>query len=82
MLSARRDRAVAISAIFIWELGVLAARGRLVMQASIAEYVRALRETAGLEVLPVTEAVALRTAELTWSHQDPADRMIVATAEL
>lgn len=35
---------------------------------------------AGLIVLPVTPAIALRAASLDWNHRDPCDRQIVATA--
>lgn len=34
----------------------------------------------GIVVLPVTPAIALRAAALNWSHRDPCDRHIVATA--
>ena len=35
---------------------------------------------AGLIVLPITPAIALRAASLDWNHRDPCDRHIVATA--
>ena len=31
-------------------------------------------------VLPITVEIAWRAVELNWSHKDPADRLIVATA--
>lgn len=35
---------------------------------------------AGITVLPVTPAIALRAAGLDWTNRDPCDRHIVATA--
>jgi PIN domain nuclease of toxin-antitoxin system len=31
-------------------------------------------------ILPLTPAIAWRTVNLAWSHRDPADRIICATA--
>ena len=42
---------------------------------------QALAKSNFLEV-PVTNAIALETGRLVWSHRDPADRMIVATARV
>ena len=36
----------------------------------------------GFEILPITEAIARQAALWEWEHQDPADRLIAATAQL
>jgi hypothetical protein len=43
---------------------------------------RAKRGLSGLHFLPIDTAISARAVEQTGSHQDPADRMIVASAEL
>jgi len=39
------------------------------------------RALEGFEVLPITEPIARLAALWKWSHKDPADRLIAATAE-
>jgi len=41
-----------------------------------------LKRVEGLRILPVDDRTWLRNVELDWSHRDPADRTIVATAML
>ena len=69
-----------VSAITAFELGLLHRRGRLVLPSDPEQwYARALSHH-GLEELPVTGRIAARSALLPAIHDDPADRMIVATA--
>lgn len=68
------------SSISIWELGVKAGRGQLDMGCSIEEFVRRLMRTGVVELVPVTTEVWLGSLRLDWTHRDPADRVIVATA--
>jgi PIN domain nuclease of toxin-antitoxin system len=44
------------------------------------DYMVGLSQIPGLEILPVDAPVWLASVELPWEHQDPADRVIVATA--
>ena len=70
---------VAVPAIAFWEIGLLQARRRLDLPASVREW----RDTvlaAGLIELPLDGAVAVRALELSGLHDDPADRFIAATA--
>lgn len=73
---------ICLSAISIWEIGVKVKKGKLDLPVSIREYTENLERTDRLEVLPVDARTWIQNLELDWDHQDPADRTIVATAEL
>jgi PIN domain nuclease of toxin-antitoxin system len=71
--------AVAVPAIAFWEVGLLQARGRLRLPASVREWREALI-AAGVVELPLDGSAAVRALELTGLHDDPADKFIAATA--
>lgn len=70
---------VAASSISFWEAGLLQARRRLRLPASIREWREALI-LAGVVELPLDGSAAVRALDLAGLHDDPADRFIVATA--
>jgi PIN domain nuclease of toxin-antitoxin system len=72
---------VTVPAIVFWEVGLLQARGRLRLPASVAEWRDAVLAAGAVE-LPLDGAVAVRALELPGLHDDPADRFIVASALL
>jgi PIN domain nuclease of toxin-antitoxin system len=71
-----------VSAISAWEIALLVQRGRLELRLPVREWVARSEALSGLHFLPVDMTIGLRAVELSGLHQDPADRMIVATAEL
>ena len=73
---------ILVSSISVWEIGVKVARGRLDIPLPVREFADALARINRVEILPVDTATWLRSVELRWEHRDPADRVIVATAEL
>ena len=72
---------LAVSAITFWEVAMLSEKGRLRMRQPLRAWRSDLLE-AGLVELPVTGQVGIEAADLDGLHQDPADRLIVATAAL
>ncbi len=68
------------SSISIWEIGIKIKRGYLELPLSLGEFVRRLETNSALEVMPVDTACWSRSVGLDWEHNDPADRVIVATA--
>ena len=82
-----RERVRGVCAISVWEVAMLVARGRLVLDRDVAEWVREALAEPGTELLPLSPEVALTAggaaAESVASLElqgDPADRMIAATA--
>jgi len=69
-----------VSAISAWEIGMLLAKGRLIVKSD-ETYIRDLFSRQGLVEEPVTASIAELAARLPGDfHGDPADRIIVATA--
>ena len=68
------------SSISIWELGIKVERGQLELPVSVDELARRIERGGVVELVPVDMTTWLRTLSLDWSHRDPADRVIVATA--
>jgi PIN domain nuclease of toxin-antitoxin system len=68
------------SSISIWELGIKAKRGKLELPLTIEELARRIERGGVVELVPVDTATWLRSLALPWKNQDPADRVIVATA--
>lgn len=86
LLSARAsdaiDRAdeIGIPSICCFEVARAEQRGRIALDRTFRAWMdQALRE-ARVRALPLTPQIAASAALLLWDHNDPLDRMIVATA--
>ena len=76
---ARAKDGVAISAITLWELANLVARGRIQAYGTVEASLRLLSE--GVTVRPLTAEIAALTTQFPDDYpRDPADRIIGATA--
>jgi PIN domain nuclease of toxin-antitoxin system len=76
---AQQEGGLAVSAITLWELAALVARGRIQAYGTVDASVRLLTE--GVAVKPITpEIAALATQFPDDFPHDPADRLIGATA--
>jgi len=76
---ARRHGGLAVSAMTVWELALLFARGKVRASGSVEASVRLVLE--GVTVLPITPEVAALATQFADDYpRDPADRLIGATA--
>ncbi len=71
-----------INSISIWEIGIKIKRKRLKIPISIQNFVHRLKEIDGVKIIPVDEDIWMESLKLKWNHNDPADRVIVATARI
>jgi len=72
-----------ISAMTIWEVAMLASKGRVELYSPIDVWIRNALATPGLSVAPLTPEIAIESCNLPLPfHGDPADRIIVATARV
>ncbi len=82
-LLAAKAGSLGVSAITAFEIALLATKGRIVLPATLSDpaawYAEALR-CHGLRELAVTGAIAAASVALPPLHQDPCDRLIIATA--
>lgn len=69
-----------LSAVSIWELGLLARRGRVEISGSYREWVGQAFKSLPLREAPLTREVAVRSLEIDLGHRDPADHFLAATA--
>lgn len=76
---ARRVEGLAVSAITIWELTSLIAKGRIRAFGTVESCVKKILE--GVAVRPITPEIAALATQFPNDYpQDPADRLIGATA--
>ena len=59
---------------------MLVARGRLKVEADTAAFIEGMLDARGVRTLPITPAIAVLAQSDEFSHGDPADRLIAATA--
>jgi PIN domain nuclease of toxin-antitoxin system len=69
-----------VSPISTWEILTLNAKGRISLPADVAAWVA--QATSQFQEAPLTHEIALAARQLPWSHNDPADRFLAATAQL
>jgi PIN domain nuclease of toxin-antitoxin system len=78
---AKEAEPILISSISVWEIANLVARGRLVLTMGVREWVAKSEALPFFRFVPVNNTIAIRAVDLPGDfHQDPADRIIVATA--
>jgi PIN domain nuclease of toxin-antitoxin system len=72
-----------IAAISLWEIALLASRGRIVLGKSIGLWLDEALAEPGPAIDPLTPQIAIESYALPdVFHRDPADRLIVATARV
>lgn len=73
---------LACSDISLWEIAMLYTRGRINSRAGVspAAYMRDILTGMAMAVLPITAEIAELSQSAVFSHGDPADRLIAATA--
>jgi len=72
--------AVRVSAVSIWELGMLVAKERLILSKNIHQWVQESLDSKGISLESLSIDILLESASMEGVHGDPADRMILATA--
>jgi PIN domain nuclease of toxin-antitoxin system len=72
---------VKVSAISVWEVSMLEAKGRISFSMECLDWVKQALAAPGISLVPLTPEIAVLSSRLPGEfHGDPADRIIVATA--
>ena len=72
---------VKVSAISVWEVSMLEAKGRISFPIDCLDWVKKALNAPGISLAPLTPEIAVLSSRLPGNfHGDPADRIIVATA--
>jgi PIN domain nuclease of toxin-antitoxin system len=75
------EAALRVSAISVWEVAMLEAKGRIVFDKVCGAWVESALAAPGISLEPLSPDIAIASARLPGDfHGDPADRIIVATA--
>lgn len=77
----RHGERVGVSAVSLWEIAMLADRGRLRLEGTIEDYLETIESSSLTTVLPLGARIAAETTRLgTLFPRDPFDRIIASTA--
>jgi PIN domain nuclease of toxin-antitoxin system len=72
-----------VSDISYWEVAVKAAKGKLTLAVDVAVWLQRAEQAPGIRFRPLTRHVLLQSTRLGGAaHNDPADRKLMATAQL
>jgi len=72
-----------ISAITVWEVAMLEAKGRIRLHKNCLDWLQEALSAPGTHLLPLSPAIAVESSRLPDEfHGDPADRILVATARI
>lgn len=78
-----KEGRIAISAITLWEIGMMIANKKLKTKASLPSLLNEIESSPWVEVLPINAAVAAESIAIRPNLEtDPADHIIVATARV
>ncbi|NIA09366.1 MAG: PIN domain-containing protein [Nitrospiraceae bacterium] len=73
---------VYVSAISGFEIGIKYEKRKLILPALPADWFKIIIKHHDLQILPLDLQVCIRSTQLPAIHNDPCDRMIIASAEL
>lgn len=72
---------VYISAISIWEIGILEAKRKLTLSVECSNWIKRALQAPGVQFVCLSPAIMIDSTRLPGTlHGDPADRMLIATA--
>lgn len=79
---ARKNGNIFISAISVWEVGMLEKKQRIILNKPCLEWIKNAFHF-GVQLLAITPEIAIESCQLPgYSVGDPADRIIIATARI
>jgi len=77
------ERNLFVCDISCWEIATKSAKGKLAFTVDVAVWLQQAEQAPGIRFRPLTRPVLLQSTRLTGSaHNDPADRMLIAMAQL
>ncbi len=80
---AAADGRLYVSDISFWEVAMLVSKGRLELASDPSIWLRRAALAPGIQLLPLTRDILIESARLAGTfHGDPADRMLIAQAQL
>lgn len=73
---------ICVSSVSAWEIAVLAAKGRIGLSSTVADWLAMVEAMQVVRFVPLDNEIAVRSVQLGDDfHKDPGDRFIVATSQ-
>jgi len=69
-----------VSPLSCYEIALAQQRGRLELDCSVEKWIEQALSLGKIDLLPVTDNIAIQAVRLSPIHKDPFDRLIIATA--
>ncbi len=82
IIEANQTNGLGISIISCWEIAKLVEKGRLKFECSVEEWLKLALNYPGVQLLELSLAIIIKSTQLSGFHADPADQIIVATAQV
>jgi PIN domain nuclease of toxin-antitoxin system len=83
MSASAGGRSMFLSVMSVWELSLLDAKSRISLSLPCLTWVRTALERSGAVTVPLTTEIAIESNHLPGPfHNDPIDRMLIATARI
>jgi PIN domain nuclease of toxin-antitoxin system len=80
---AAKEGAVRVSAISVWEVAMLEAKGKISLSRPVDDWVQAALRAPGVSLLPLSPDIAIESTRLPGAPGgDPADRILMASARI
>jgi len=64
----------------IWEIAIKVKNKKFNLGIPLSTYVAKLKQSDAMQIISVDEDLLVRSVNLSWSHRDPVDRIVVALA--
>ena len=77
----RREKEIYVSSISLWEIALLVRKKRLAFNLEFDEWFSKVRQLSFLKFIDVDVDIAVNSVNLELSNNDPADRIIIASAK-
>ena len=79
----KNEGQVLISAISIWEIGMLSQKGRITLKKPTLQWVKEALKAPYIYLAPLSPEIAIESCQLPGEfHGDPSDRIIAATSRV
>ena len=71
-----------VPSISIWEIAIKIKNNKLDLGVDLNKYINSLKQSNVVSIISIDEDIWLESVRLEWNHRDPADRILVALANL
>jgi len=82
LISTHQANGLGVSVFSCWEIAKLVEKNRLQLAYSIEEWLNTALAYEGVQLLDLTLPIVIQSTQLKGFHNDPADQIIVATAQI